>query len=237
MPADVLLVVAHPDDDTIFAGTLALLRHSGIAVQVVYLTSGEDGIDRTGQYQPGEALARARRVELLRALSVLGVDRPPVVLEFPDGKVKDVPIQSIEQQILAILQVTHPSTVFAFGEDGYTGHPDHQAAGEATENALKEWNKGHPDKRIQLYQRAILPSTFQAIKKEAIEFGNQTVLPDHIHPGAIKHDAVVQPISTALQQKIDAVSAYPTQFSPEMVQDFARFFKRVPTEDYYVLTP
>jgi hypothetical protein len=58
-----LVVVAHPDDETLaLGGTLAELASAGVEVHVVSLTSGEAALDHVGEQVPD--LAWRRRHEL-----------------------------------------------------------------------------------------------------------------------------------------------------------------------------
>jgi GlcNAc-PI de-N-acetylase len=71
--ADILVVVAHPDDETMVTGYLAkaiIDEHKRVAV--IFATRGNSGGDATGQEQAA-ALGDEREIEAHRALSVLGV--------------------------------------------------------------------------------------------------------------------------------------------------------------------
>src|ERR1035441_2954830 len=71
--ADILVIVAHPDDETEVTGYLAKAifdEHKRIAV--IFGTRGDGGGDATGQEQAA-ALGAEREIEARRALSVLGV--------------------------------------------------------------------------------------------------------------------------------------------------------------------
>src|SRR4051794_37872179 len=71
----ILALFAHPDDETFaVAGTLARYRRAGVPVALWTATDGEAGTDNRTRV-PADALARVRRLELLRAAAALGVDR------------------------------------------------------------------------------------------------------------------------------------------------------------------
>lgn len=55
----VLVVFAHPDDETWISGTLAKLASSGLKVIPLYVTSGDAGSDYSGANLSGLALAKA----------------------------------------------------------------------------------------------------------------------------------------------------------------------------------
>lgn len=80
-PGPVLVVAAHPDDETIGCGG-AMARHAdrGDPVTVLVATCGE----ATSGATTGGRAARARQEECRAACAVLGVDAP-VLLDLPDG--------------------------------------------------------------------------------------------------------------------------------------------------------
>ena len=77
---NILVVVAHPDDETLVSGTLAKLIDRGCEATVVFTTSGDDGPDMTGQGLHGNALAEMREKEAQRSLNHIGVKNPPLFL-------------------------------------------------------------------------------------------------------------------------------------------------------------
>ena len=116
----VLMLWAHPDDETYLAGGLsAALTDAGHRVVCLTATRGEAG---------GTAyeLGRIRTAELEAALRVLGVDEHHW-LNYPDGGCADVDPDAASVRVGAILDDVRPDTVVTFGPDGYTGHPDHRA--------------------------------------------------------------------------------------------------------------
>src|SRR3954454_15243717 len=72
--ADVLVVVAHEDDEVMIAGYLAKLaqdEHKRIAV--VYVTNGDGGGNAVGN-EAGAALGQERQMEARRALTSIGIE-------------------------------------------------------------------------------------------------------------------------------------------------------------------
>lgn len=134
-------ILAHPDDETIIAGTLAMLSSRGSDVTVVYVTSGDDGPDHTGMGLHGELLGAEREKEALNALSAIGIKYPPVFFRFPDGHVYQY-VDSVEQKLMLILDSINPEVVIGFGPDGITGDWDHKAVGKATNNAFNQTESG-----------------------------------------------------------------------------------------------
>src|SRR5215469_6581008 len=70
--ADVLLGVAHPDDETGVSAYLVQLLDQGQKVAAVYMTRGDAGHNNMGP-ERGISLGAAREMELRHALSQLGI--------------------------------------------------------------------------------------------------------------------------------------------------------------------
>ena len=128
-----ILVAAHPDDETLGLGaTAAMLSRRGVTVQVVAVTDGEAAYpDEIGGRRE---LAKLRRDELAAAAEALGLPTP-IFLRIPDGEV-----QGHERRLSARLGV------MLAGFDRGTwcattwrgdGHPDHEATGRAAAAAVK----------------------------------------------------------------------------------------------------
>jgi LmbE family N-acetylglucosaminyl deacetylase len=125
----VLMVWAHPDDETYLAGGLsAALTDAGARVVCVTATRGEAGGDT-------DDLAAIRTAELEAALKLLGVGEHHW-LDYPDGGCAAVDARAAAARIRAIADEVGPDTVITFGPDGFTGHPDHQAVSAWVDIAL-----------------------------------------------------------------------------------------------------
>lgn len=79
--ADVLLVVAHPDDETGVSAYLVQLLDQGKKVAAVCMTRGEAGHNNMGP-ERGISLGAAREMELRHALTQLGIQN----VWFLDGR-------------------------------------------------------------------------------------------------------------------------------------------------------
>src|SRR5437773_3708979 len=97
LKADILVIVAHADDDTLLIGYLARAiydEHKRVAV--VFTTGGEHGANRVG-YEQATSLALVREMEARSALASLGVlnvwflDAPNVAVPTED------PLGSLEK--------------------------------------------------------------------------------------------------------------------------------------------
>jgi len=137
---DILLVVAHPDDETMVAAYLAreiYERHKRVAV--VYGTYGNGASNDAGPEQ-AKALAGVREIEARRAAGSFGITNIWFLTgpNTPSDPLQDV-LKSLEQwdhgscleQLVRIVRLTRPSVVLALLPDSTieSSHGDHQAAG------------------------------------------------------------------------------------------------------------
>ncbi|MEK3910938.1 PIG-L family deacetylase [Paenibacillus sp. FSL H7-0331] len=147
----ILVVVAHPDDESfICGGTLAKYAKQGSEVTVICATKGELG-RRLGKRPftvSRESMRRVREGEMREACRALGVQR----LEFLDILDKTVEFEEYEglkQRIIDFIEDIQPDVVLTFHEK-LGGHPDHCAIGKATKGAYLE-AVTRPDQARYLY--------------------------------------------------------------------------------------
>jgi LmbE family N-acetylglucosaminyl deacetylase len=134
--ADILLVVAHPDDEGAATAYLARAIDEGKRVAVVYGTRGSSGANEVGGEQAG-ALGAIREIEARRSVAMLGISN----VWFLDGKdtASQNVLQSLSnwnhgealQQLVRLMRLTRPEVVLTFLPGTFVGedHGDHQAAG------------------------------------------------------------------------------------------------------------
>jgi len=121
----VILIVAHPDDETIGAG--GLLQQLNDAL-IVVVTDGapRNLIDaREAGFERYEDYAQARWLELQNAMELAGV-RPDQLrcLSVPDQEAS-LNLPELSRRIGEILRSERPGTVLTHPYEG--GHPDHDA--------------------------------------------------------------------------------------------------------------
>lgn len=122
----VLLVVAHPDDETFGLGAvISHLIERGTAVHVLCLTHGE-----SSTLGASSDLFALREQELREASAQLGV-RSVTLLAYPDGRLSDVPTTELSRQVELQVARIRPDGLLVFDDTGVTAHPDHQAATRA----------------------------------------------------------------------------------------------------------
>jgi LmbE family N-acetylglucosaminyl deacetylase len=113
----ILIVAAHPDDETLGCGGLIAKLGSAASVRVVFLAEGT-----TCRYEPNQigsaaALAdiAARADSARRALDVLGV-REAAFYDHPCGRLDQVPILELNQIIEKEIANHSPDTVLTHSE-------------------------------------------------------------------------------------------------------------------------
>lgn len=142
--ADILVVVAHPDDEATFTPYLARAiydQHKRVAV--IYTTRGGSGGNNYGR-EHGQALTEIREIEAREACARLGITN----VWFLDGK--DTASQNVLnslanwghgsnlEKLVGLIRLTRPDVVMTtfpgvfFGEN----HGDHQASGVLTTEAF-----------------------------------------------------------------------------------------------------
>src|SRR5690349_9342878 len=135
--ADILLIVAHPDDETAVTGYLAkAIYDEHRRVAVIFGTRGNGGGNAMG-YAQAAALGAQREIEARRALASFGVMNV-WFLNGPDTPGQDV-LRSLETwnhgdslgQAVRLVRLTRPDVILTWLPAYVAGenHDDHQAAG------------------------------------------------------------------------------------------------------------
>lgn len=190
----VVVVGAHPDDETLGAGGLLhTAARAGRQVEVVTATAGEASHPHSPTHPP-ELLASVRRDELRRATELLAPDARVTCLDLPDGAVS-----AHEGDVVAALVAT-------IGTDGADvllcapwrgdGHPDHEAVGRAAATAAHRtdaelweypvwlWHWGGPDDLpVDHVRRLPLDAGSAAAKRAAVDAHRSQVRPLSDAPG------------------------------------------------------
>jgi LmbE family N-acetylglucosaminyl deacetylase len=130
----VLVVVAHPDDESFGLGAvLAAFVDAGARVGVLCLTHGEAS---TLHGVEGD-LAALRAAELRAAAQALGADEVHL-LDLPDGGLASLPLEDLSPPVLEAIARVGADGILAFDSSGVTGHPDHAAATRAATGAAEQ---------------------------------------------------------------------------------------------------
>jgi LmbE family N-acetylglucosaminyl deacetylase len=135
-----VLVSAHPDDETLAAaGLIQELAARGASIRLVLATLGEASHPASGTHSP-ERLAKLRRSELEHAMAMLAPHARIQYLGLADGGVAGSE-DALRQAILAQC-LPEPGRTLLLAPWRGDGHADHAAAGRAGARAAAE--SGNP---------------------------------------------------------------------------------------------
>ena len=190
VPRRLLLVHAHPDDETIGTGaTMARYAAQGVAVTLVTCTLGEEGEvlvpelehlaadreDGLGQHRVGELAAamEALRVTDSRFLGGPGRWRDSGMIGTPPNERPDcfwrADLDEAVRELVAVVRETRPQVVVTYDSNGGYGHPDHiqahrvtVAAYDAAADPAYAPELGEPWQPSKLYWTAVPRSVLQA---------------------------------------------------------------------------
>ncbi|MHA7276988.1 PIG-L family deacetylase [Arthrobacter sp. Hz1] len=130
MPERVMLVAAHPDDETLgAAGLVRRLASAGVATDIVVATNGEASHPNSPTHTPVQ-LAEVRRRELEEAVELLAPSARTHFLDLPDGLLDAGELVGQLRRIAAMGGRPDERLLLVAPWRG-DGHGDHEAAGEA----------------------------------------------------------------------------------------------------------
>lgn len=141
----VLVIAAHPDDESVFAGGLiAKYATEGHTVSILLTTRGEGGEMGEPPLCPRDELGQFREREAQAAGAALGAQQV-LFLPFCDPLVGpddtlyhiDATLDDFSAAIAEILHSLQPEVVITHGSGGEYGHPQHIFTHEAVFAALR----------------------------------------------------------------------------------------------------
>ena len=190
VPRRLLLVHAHPDDETIGTGaTMAKYAAEGAAVTLVTCTLGEEGEvlvpelahlaadqeDGLGQHRVGELATamEALRVTDHRFLGGPGRWRDSGMMGTPSNERPEcfwqADLDEAVRELVAVVREVRPQVVVTYDSNGGYGHPDHIQAHRVTVAAFDRAadpayapELGEPWQASKLYETAFPKSVLQA---------------------------------------------------------------------------
>lgn len=227
----ILLVHAHPDDETINNGaTMALYAARGAKVTLVTCTRGEEGevlvpgLSHLASDQR-DALGEHREVELENAMRALGVEDHRFLGNYRDSGMmgseannrSDVfwlaDLDSAAELLVRILEEVKPHILITYDEIGGYGHPDHIKAHQVAMRAseLSQW-------QIQKIYWNTMPKSVIAAGIAAMkEIGSDFFGTDNVDDIAFaKDDSFVTTLidgNEYVDAKIAAMKAHETQIA------------------------
>nr|WP_246331412.1 N-acetyl-1-D-myo-inositol-2-amino-2-deoxy-alpha-D-glucopyranoside deacetylase [Saccharopolyspora hordei] len=237
-PPRLLLVHAHPDDESLWTGgTIARYAARGVQVVVVTCTLGEEGevipeslrglaadqADQLGGYRVGElrSACAALHVTDHRFLGGIGRwrdsgmlwERPGVAGALPDAHPRAFAVGPADEQtdaLEAVLREVKPQVVVTYAADGGYGHPDHVRAHEITVAAAAEV----PEVQRVFYavpSRDALAKGLAALAEVEDDLPFQLPEPHELASVPDETITTVIDVSTHLPAKISALRAHGTQ--------------------------
>jgi LmbE family N-acetylglucosaminyl deacetylase len=131
-----LLVFAHPDDESVFAAGLACDTVArGGRVALCTATPGDRGKVGDPPVSSREQLGAVRQAELMAACAELGIGTVRV-LGYPDRGLAAAPTDTIRRQLVEVIRAVRPQVVVTFDPNGSNLHPDHVAVSRFTSDAV-----------------------------------------------------------------------------------------------------
>jgi LmbE family N-acetylglucosaminyl deacetylase len=216
-PADhLVVVVAHPDDETFGCGSIVALAASrGARVSVVCATRGEAG-EPTERVDVTAGLGTVRERELRTAAQILGVDHVELMgycdsgFEGPlaDRTLCATAPSTLAAHVATVLSRLAPTVVLTL--DGCDGHRDHVHLRDAVTSAVRALNS-------RLFFATIPNSVMRMWLTEKSTAGADTAY-HHIDPDRIgRPDRDVThrvDVSSVLDRRLAAIGAHESQHSP-----------------------
>lgn len=127
MTRPLLLILAHPDDESFLAaGVAAQLAAEGMRAGLVCATRGEAGALGDPPVATRTTVGAVREGELRAACDILGIDLV-ALLDYRDRELGDADPDAIRQTLVRLLRAECPRVVATFDPHGLTAHPDHVA--------------------------------------------------------------------------------------------------------------
>jgi len=213
-----MVVVAHPDDETFGCGSLLLYAADrGVTTAVVCATRGEAGQAAPGSGIDVADLATVREAELRHAAEMLRVSRIDLLDLLDSGMAGDpqpgtlcaTPLDEVRDRIVTCLEHFKPSVVVTL--EGTDGHRDHIHMRDATLAAVEI--VGAPVREVYLY---CLPQSL--LHKWIDHMGRDNPDWEHLElgmPGTPDDEiTTIIPTPEYFELREQAIAAHRSQVSP-----------------------
>jgi LmbE family N-acetylglucosaminyl deacetylase len=209
-------VLAHDDDEDPAGPALARYAREGVQVYLLIATDGGQGTGfaaaRGDTVPRDQELARMRAEEAQCAAQAIGA-KPPILLNFPDGKLGDYVgdrslTYRLTDRIAMELQRLRPDVIVTWGPEGGMGHPDHRMVSNIVTQLQRAGASGVPERVFFMY----LPA-------EAIRIMNpQRGVPPLVLPDARYVTGHVPFAAEDLQAAMRSMACHRSQFTADTVQ-------------------
>jgi N-acetyl-1-D-myo-inositol-2-amino-2-deoxy-alpha-D-glucopyranoside deacetylase len=233
-----LLVHAHPDDETINNGiTMAKYAQEGAKVTLVTCTRGEEGevlVEELANLASNrdDKLGEHREIELKNAMKLLGIEdyrflgapdkkwRDSGMIGTPQNERSDVfwqaNLEEVAQQLVKVILETKPQVLITYDEFGGYGHPDHIKANQVAMKAADlAATQGWKISKIywNTMPRSVIQNGIEKMKEVGSSFFGAESADDL--PFA-KPDELVSTVIRGVEfvpQKLEAMKAHATQIA------------------------
>lgn len=230
-----LLVHAHPDDETINNGaTMALYAALGAQVTLVTCTRGEEGevlvpdLAHLAAHQT-DALGEHRVTELANAMHELGVTdhrflggdthrfRDSGMMGTEPNNRPDVfwqaNLEEVADLLASVIDEVKPHVLITYDEFGGYGHPDHIQAHRTAMRAAEKSKHSIPKIYWNVMPKSVIQESIDAMKKIGTDFmgvDSADELP-FAKDDSFVHTMIVG--NKYVEQKMSAMRAHATQIS------------------------
>jgi LmbE family N-acetylglucosaminyl deacetylase len=239
MTPTILAVFAHPDDESVCSGTLAMATDLGWRVIFVVATRGEAGEIADPSLATSETLGEVREIELKAACKVLGIEdvrflgyRDSGMAGTPDNEMPNSLYHAnpdqVTGQIIGLIRELQPQILITFEPHGVYGHPDHVIISRCTTRAFdlagepgSFTDSGKPWQPSRLFYSLLPEKWFRSIRTRL-----QTLQIDSLAVGQMIANARENPhkvdrqithendVTAYAQMKIDSLACHQTQLTP-----------------------
>ncbi|GAA2255275.1 N-acetyl-1-D-myo-inositol-2-amino-2-deoxy-alpha-D-glucopyranoside deacetylase [Streptomyces indiaensis] len=231
-----LLVHAHPDDESIINGaTMARYAAEGAHVTLVTCTLGERGevIPPELAHLTGAALGQHRRRELTAALAELGVRdfrllggagrySDSGMMGLPDnddpGCFWQADVDEAAAHLVEVIREVRPQVLVTYDENGGYGHPDHIQAHRVAMRAVQlSADVGVPVPKVYWNRvpRPVLEESFARLREDLSDTSFTKVADIDDVPGVVPEERVTTVIDGTAHAaaKAAAMRAHATQIT------------------------
>jgi LmbE family N-acetylglucosaminyl deacetylase len=195
----ILLIGAHPDDDSYSMGTLGMLNANGNEVYIAILTTGNVGTQDPDLGMMD--LALIRKQEEQAALATMGIPTDHYInFGYDDGMLEYEDKKEVVAKLVRLIREVRPDVLFSFdpGKGGQRWHKaDHRASAYLSADAARA---------------AMWPLMFQG--QITVEGLKAHTIPEYLlYDSADKDKNTWVDITGWEERKVDALSKYVSQFS------------------------
>ncbi len=144
-----LLVFAHPDDETSACGGI-IIKYStlGHSIDVCTTTNGDKGDLGTGDLKiDRRELGKFRETEQKKVLKYLGAN-VPFQLGYGDQELEKMSPGVLSEQIYNVYKKVTPDIVITFGPKGFSDHTDHIETHKAATSAFNLYKKENKHSKL-----------------------------------------------------------------------------------------